>query len=171
MNKTTYLSILLIFCLSNESKSQDSLLLFDNYQKIVFELKDSLTYQLSFKKRLFYIKAVASASENDYCIFMLDKDFYPKKVVDVKGRAKVVYRRNAGLKKSLKLYIDSKLIAKYYYIPPFGFPLQMNKSKVEFAKDLLSMGFMSFLNNKIGLKRFEWQKFSLQFKQLGIELP
>jgi hypothetical protein len=65
--------------------------------------------------------------------------------------------------------MDSKLIAEYYYSPPFGFPLQLNKSKVEFPKDLLSMGFMSFLNNKIGLKRFEWQKFSLQFKQLGIE--
>ena len=171
MSKTTFILIILIFCLSNESKSQDSLIQFDNYQKIVFEMKDSLTYQLSFKKGLFYTKAVASTSENDYCIFMLDKYFYPKKVVDVKGKAKVVYRRKAGLKKSLKLYTDSKLIAEYYYSPPFGFPLQMNKSKVEFPKDLLSMGFMSFLNNKIGLKRFEWQKFSLQLKQLGIELP
>jgi hypothetical protein len=171
MSKTTFILIILIFCLSNESKSQDSLIQFDNYQKIVFEMKDSLIYQLSFKKSLFYTKAVASTSENDYCIFKLDKDFYPKKVVDVKGRAKVVYRRKAGLKKSLKLYTDSKLIAEYYYSPPFGFPLQMNKSKVEFPKDLLSMGFMSFLNNKIGLKRFEWQKFSLQLKQLGIELP
>lgn len=169
MSKTTLILIILIFCLTNELKSQDSLLQFDYYQKIAFEMKDSLTYQLSLKKGLFYTKAVASSSENDYCIFILDKDFYPKKVIDVKGRAKVVYRRKAELKKSLKLYMDSKLIAEYYYNPPFGFPLQMNKSKVEFPKDLLSMGFMSFLNNKIGLKRFEWQKFSLQFKQLGIE--
>jgi hypothetical protein len=169
MSKTTYILILLLSYLSNELKSQDSLLQFDYYQKIAFELKDSLTHQLSLKKGLFYTKAVASSSENDYCIFILDKDFYPKKVIDVKGRAKVVYRRKAGLKKSLKLYMDSKLIAEYYYSPPFGFPLQLNKSKVEFPKDLLSMGFMSFLNNKIGLKRFEWQKFSLQFKQLGIE--
>lgn len=169
MSKTTYILIILIIFLSIESKSQDSLLQFGSYQKIAFELKDSLTYQLSLKKGLFYTKAVASASENDYCIFILDKDFYPKKVIDAKGRVKVVYRRKAGLKKSLKLYMDSKLIAEYYYSPPFGFPLQMNKSKVEFPKDLLSMGFMSFLNNKIELKRFEWQKFSLQFKQLGIE--
>lgn len=169
MSKTTLILIILIFCLTNELKSQDSLLQFDYYQKIAFEMKDSLTYQLSLKKGLFYTKAVASSSENDYCIFILDKDFYPKKVIDVKGRVKVVYRRKAGLKKSLKLYMDSKLIAEYYYSPPFGFPLQMNKSKVEFPKDLLSMGFMSFLNNKIGLKRFEWKKFSLQFKQLGIE--
>ena len=169
MSKTTLILIILIFCLTNELKSQDSLLQFDYYQKIAFEMKDSLTYQLSLKKGLFYTKAVASASENDYCIFILDKDFYPKKGIDVKGRVKVVYRRKAGLKKSLKLYMDSKLIAEYYYSPPFGFPLQMNKSKVEFPKDLLSMGFMSFLNNKIGLKRFEWKKFSLQFKQLGIE--
>jgi hypothetical protein len=171
MSKTTYILFILIIFFSNESKSQDSLLQFDYYQKIVFELKDSLTYQLSFKKGLFHTTAVASASENDYCIFWLDKDFYPKKVVDVKGRAKVVYRRNAGFKKSLKLYIDSKLIAEYYYSPPFGFPLQLNRSKVELPKDLLSMSFMSYLNNKIGLKRFEWEKFSFQFKSLGIELP
>jgi hypothetical protein len=171
MSKTTYILISLIICLSNESKSQDSLLQFDYYQKIVFELKDSLTYQLSLKKGLFYTKAVATASEIDYCIFWLDKDLYPKKVVDVKGRAKMIYRRNLGFKKSIKLYIDSKLIAKYYYNPPFGFPLQLNRSKVELPKDLLSMSFMSYFSNKIGLKRFEWKKNSLQLKQLGIELP